>query len=757
MGMGAKRAYVLCVAAACLCVSPLLRGAEDFSSLLNQAVAAFQQQKNAEAISLLRKAQTLNPTSKEVGEYLDKVRDNELERTRTARTDLVAMLVKSKEGATDENRELAVVVQQILNMTSALDRALVRDQEEVKKVVAELVATKDRYDEWMATFEKAKNRYGWYLAPGLVALLDHQEPGERLMAFRALATLGRDAVIPLIVAIDSPSGRVRDQIAGILARIGEPLALSSLKYLAETDKDQVVKNAALAAIGRLPNAKDVTRPAWELLAADAVIFVRGANQLPRPQYGPYVWRLEEGVLVGQEVAEFQVRRMIADLLLVRAVKATKTPELAAVAAFASNRAAQVQLYADNLALAKQQGADEARVTLLQGQAAKIHELDQSVRMLGIENMAAALVRTLQEMTEFGGAPAPAIKLINEIREFSPTAGGNAKVVAALEAALGSLEQRVRFEASVALAALNPTLTPQTGKEAVNNLTLAIANPGVRVALLISPDQDVRAYFGGLLNEAGFMPVVVDSASRGLLEASSFPPKHVILVDRNIEDITVPAAINFVRATKGAAAVPIVVISPSAKEAESRDLYQKPDNKVQVIADQIKIEGLRTSVLDAIVKDAQDTRAEGEVYAQRGAEALLSWLTVRAPYDMQGAKTGLAASVQDVNRPEGVRVPVAACLGYLADKDAMKGLAVTAATKEGGPVPVRVACIRALGETIQRLGLDAEAVAKDVASFQDAMKACLADEDEKIRVETARTIGKVAASPAVSLSLDASGK
>jgi len=747
MAMGAVRACFLGAAAACLCASLTACGAEDdFSSLLTRAIAAFKQHNNAEAVRLLREAQTLSPEAQEVVKLLDEIREDELNRTWSVRRDLVEMLVKSKEDGTAEGRELTLVVRQILNVATELEKAFSRDQDEIKKAIAALLASKDDFNAWERDYQQAKYRHGWHLAPGLVALLDHQEPGERLMAFRALASLGRDAVIPLLAAIDSPSPRVREEIAGILARVGDPLAASSLKYMAETDRDAVVRATAAAAADRLTGERGAARPAWRMLLDDAQTFIHGANQLPRPQCGPYVWRMEGGLLVGEEVEPFQVRRVIADLLLVRAMKTGAKPEAPAEAWFVSNRAAQVQLYEENLALAKQQGADEARLTLLQGQTARIHELDQSVRRMGLEAMAAALVCALKDMAEFGGTPAPVVKLIDEIRAYSPAAGANAKVAAALEAALKAREQRVRFEASVALAALNPRVEEAQAKEIVTNFALAIAHPGVRVALVISPDEIVRTYFGGLLDEAGFMPIVVDRADRGLLEAVSFPPKHVIFLDRNLEDLGVSAVIGYIRKSRGVADAPVIVVSPGAKVAESRDLYQRDEQKVFVVAEDITASALRTTVLDPIVKEAQDTRAKGEEYAQKAAETLLAWIAARVPYDLGGAKRGLADTVEDPNRPEAVRVPAAACLGAIGDRSVLKALG--AAAKTGGSVPVRIASIRALGEIAMRLRLEESAVRADVADFDDLMKVCLADEEVGVRVEAARTLSKTAAPAAV---------
>ena len=178
-------------------------------------------------------------------------------------------------------------------------------------------------------------------------------------------------------------------------------------------------------------------------------------------------------------------------------------------------------------------------------------------------------------------------------------------------------------------------------------------------------------------------------------------------------------------------------------------------KVSVVADQIAADALRAAVLDPIWKDAQDTRTEGEMYARRAAEILLAWIAARVPYDLAGAKDGLASTVADPNRPEAVRIPAAGCLGAIGDRDVLKALGTAAAA--GGPVPVRIASIRALGEIVMRLGLDADAVHADVADFADTMKACLADEDAGVRVEAARTLGKTAVPAKVVLRLEAAGK
>ncbi len=757
MRLGAMRVRLLYLAIACLGLSSFMYCADDFGSLLDQAIAAGKQGKYAESAGLLRKAQTLNPDDQRVYEWLNKVYGDLPELVNTGRKELLQLAVRGEQLGTPEGLEVYRVANQILKRSSLVEKRYIRDPDTLKQVVERIFASKDDLTNYVKYLEAAKNKYGRYLVPEYVLRLGHQEPSERIAAFNALVDLGRDAVIPLLVALDLDEAQVRERIAAVLGRIGEPLAISSLRYLVETDPDRGVKTIAEKALERFGNRPESAAPAWRLLVNDGLRMIRGTAGLPRRQYGPHVWRVKDGKLVGEEVATFQVHRRNADVLLRRSAEAAAgAGELLPWAVLTANQAAQVWLYRENLALMKAGGGSEEAVAMLEGQAAEIEGLAQSVRRLGVKFMAGGLKFSLQELTTGGGSPAAVLELIAEIRDQGLGAGKEPAVVSVLADCLQSQSQFVRFEAAVALAALRPSLDTTVAQSVVSNLALAIAEPGARVGLVVSPDEDVRARFGALLDQAGFLAIAVDSVWRGLAEAGAFPPKHVVLFDSNLVELGVPAAIRYLRASTAGAEVPVVVMSTSGNESRDRGLYEKPEEKVQVVPDTVRIDELRTQVLDPIAKQGQDTRQAGEGRAAQAAERLLGLVQAQVswmPSNLGQVQKSLVTAVGDRNRPDSVRVPACGCVGALGAEKDLSTLTATVKEKEASSAAVRVAGLNAMGEILRRYGLTIRRAGQTAADLEEVLKACLEDEEKEIRVAAARAMGKAEWEPEAFLDVE----
>ena len=447
--------------------------------------------------------------------------------------------------------------------------------------------------------------------------------------------------------------------------------------------------------------------------------------------------------------------MNADVFLRRSVKAAaKTREVRPWAALASNRAAHVRLYRETLALMKKGEGKEEDIALLEGQAQEIERLAQSVRRLGVERMASGLLFSLNLLTA-GGSPASVLELINELRDLGFLVRENPTAVEALKSCLSVRNQLVRFEASSALALLRPPMDAQTAAEVIKNLSLTIADPGARVALIVSPDDDVRARFTALLDQNGFLPLAVESVWRGIAEASVFPPKHIIFLDSNLIELGVPETIEYLRATRGAAEVPIVVVSRARNEARDQNLYRKPENKVDVVADTISAADLRAKVLDPVVKQAQDTRAAGEVRAARAAESILGLLDAQVSYDLSPTRKSLVMAASDNNRPDTVRIPACGCLSHFGDEGVLKNLFQVAKDKERSSVAVRVAAIRAIGDIMGRSGFSLSEVKSSVSGdAEKILVGYLTDKEKALRVEAARTLGKAKWTPELFLDVEA---
>lgn len=743
MVMGAKRVNLLFVLTALLltnfffAVSPAYC-AEDFANVLEQAIKSFEGKKYAESIQLLHKAQTLNPTSQAVAEWLDRVIETDSQwAVETGREKLIDMFLKGEDLGTKEGKNLSAVVKQLLETTTKSAHEFTMDADAIKAAVDSLYAAKDVQD-WLKVMVTAQNKHGRYLVPALLTYLEKQEPQDRVFGQRALIRLGRDAVVPMIMALDHENPVVREQIARILGIIREPLAISSLKNLVDTDANDVVKKTAAQALTKFASVP--ADAGWRLLVADAMAFNKGFRRLPRPNYQPYIWMVKEGKLVGEKVMSFQVNRHIADTLLFRSTKAAPT-EMTAWTQFAINRAAYVNLYRSTLALMKKSGAEESAIAMLEGQAVRMEKLSLSISKISLDILADALKQELAVVDKAQGLPAGCLELIAQIRDAGQTAARNPNAIDALLMSLESKYRLIKFDAALALAMLKPALaTVDSGKKIVNNLASAIQFPGARVAMVVSPDDDVRVRFLGLLDEAGFMAIAADNALEGLKATTTFPAKHVILLDVNLKATSVTEYLQYLRNTKGGAEIPVVVLSGAPEK--DQDIYHKPDNKQQVAAVDIALKDLQDNVLNPIVEGLADNRAKGEEKAQAAAKAIIDLLNSKINYDMTNAKTSLANAVGDTNRPDAVRIPAAEALGYLGDMATLNVLSKVAAEKEGNATEVRVASIRAMGDIFSRLDIGLN---KD-GNLNGILNGCLADEDGVIRTEAARAIGKAKWTP-----------
>lgn len=119
-----------------------------------------------------------------------------------------------------------------------------------------------------------------------VAALEDSRLAVRVAAARALARCGREATVPLVMALQDPSALVVQKAVASLGHLADPAALSELLALAGRGNPREIRKEALWALGEIgdPNSLEVVR----LAAADEDASVRlvailALGQIPGPE------------------------------------------------------------------------------------------------------------------------------------------------------------------------------------------------------------------------------------------------------------------------------------------------------------------------------------------------------------------------------------------------------------------------------------------------------------------------------------------
>jgi HEAT repeat protein len=115
------------------------------------------------------------------------------------------------------------------------------------------------------TAVKRLENAGEYAIPFMIdAMADQSRRDELPNIIWALPQIGRDAIRPLVVALQTDNAAVRVEIVKALGEIGYPQSLGYLKYIVENDSSAEIRDAAAKSIEQIDPAQ-LAVPAAELL------------------------------------------------------------------------------------------------------------------------------------------------------------------------------------------------------------------------------------------------------------------------------------------------------------------------------------------------------------------------------------------------------------------------------------------------------------------------------------------------------------
>jgi len=166
----------------------------------------------------------------------------------------------------------------------------------------------------LAAEQRLKNA-GEYVIPYMLeALADESRKDEVANIADALGKIGRDAIRPLVSALQMDSAAVKGEIIRALGEIGYPQSLGYLKYVAENDRSEQLRGLAFETIEKIdPSAAKL--PAAQLLFSLAEGYYYHTESLaPAADYDfANIWFWEQGSqsLVRQEVDKAYFNELMA--------------------------------------------------------------------------------------------------------------------------------------------------------------------------------------------------------------------------------------------------------------------------------------------------------------------------------------------------------------------------------------------------------------------------------------------------------------
>ena len=564
---------------------------------------------------------------------------------------------------------------------------------------------------------------GPYVVPHALAIL--QDPGQKELApfvIRALVELGRPVVLPLLATLRTPKEDLRRTIVTILGDIGYPYALPALKAIVESPTStDTLKAAATGAILKIADERILAMPAKTLYLDMAEKYYYGKIVVADerlPTYDLFDWVEGTGLLYraapSRSVNEILSARACADALK------TDPGALEAVALWVS---ATMQMEAE-LADKTARQADPFLPD-------DMPSVDFFARAVGQQHLYKVLDRALQDRNT--PVAVRAAKALQDVaNEEFLTLYGQADVGSPLVAALTYPDQRVRFAAAFALAAIRPR-NPFTGAgSVVPVLSEALNLEAAKCILLVEPEADNRNRLQAALKEAGWNVAVATTGNQALATARALPRIDAVAVSSRTTSVSHADVVTLLRSDYATAMTPLLVLSwlddpVKASWLESQVPYLKaveptiPAEALAAVVDELK------QTAGSMVLDAEASRQ----ISLQAAQVLREIAVESRIYSARRARQSLLESL--AGRPDELVVAVLGALAEIADGEITRAMA-RVGTDETRSQDVRVAALEALAAAARTVGNELEA--RDIAALQ----ALAVNPDDRIRDAAGEALG-----------------
>jgi CheY-like chemotaxis protein len=533
---------------------------------------------------------------------------------------------------------------------------------------------------------------GPYVVPHALAIL--QDPGRKdLHPFvqRALTELGTPVVRPLVRALATPNANLKEMTIGILGDIGHPNALPALKAVVEhPDSTEGSKGAASNAIIKIADESMLQTPAKRLyldLANKYYYDKIPVADVHQPTTDVFDWVKDTGLLYRAAPSK-AVNEILASRACSDALKADPGA-LAAVALWVSS---VMQMEAE----LEGQKAREADPFLPDD----MPSVDFFARAVGQQHLYSVLDRALRdENTPVAVRACRALE--DTANEEFLNLYAESKAGSPLVLALTYPDQRVRFAAAFALAAIRPT-EPFTGAgKVIPTLSEALNLEAAKSILLVEPKDDNRNRLQAELKNEEWNVVTATTGNDAISKARAMPRVDAVVLSSKTQHVGHADVVSMLRSDYHTAMTPIVVLSwpddpVKASWLEQRVPYiQAVDHNIETAALLEQVTALKKEA-GSLVLDEEAARAT----SLEAAEVLKRIALSSRLYSAKRARQSLLDSLS--NRPDALVISVLGALAEIADAEITRAMGDVAVNAERSK-PVRVAALLNLARAARIVG------------------------------------------------------
>lgn len=649
-----------------------------------------------EGVKLLRLGQKQEALGKfQTALQSDPSNEDALRLYRSVSQDVWAMLLSEK-------GEIQQIAASILERARLERKQQSRDKEAIDALVATATAADSSYDDRRKAQLKLLSEHGEFAVPALVAKLGNaDDENGQVNAILALYEIGRQATLPLIAALHSEDGLVRQNCAAALAQIGDLRAAPAMARLAQFDEQENVRDIAR----RFLQKHKISQNAVDLFLTQARNYLK--QGITQGAWSDVVWTWNDGKLAAHDVPALVYPFELAKACAHEAVN------IDPLSGEARSLVAQADLGEAHLIESSLATGDEA-LKAIEPMAA---EFKLAALATGTGTLRAALNEALNN-----GLTDVAIGAVQALgRSENRDSIGQSSLLAALD----SSDKRISYAAALAVVeASGGSNMPADGK-VVDLLAQAVQEESMRQILLIGGSQEWGVAAKEASVQRGTAAVQETTAIGGIDAAFRNPNVDVVVINEVLGDKLPEQVIGNIKNDPRLQHVKILLVAKDVEAAKGR----YGDKVTDVIAGPLTGEnllGAANAALEGVPIEPRNARAE--MVAKHASEALLELAQSRA--GISGALTSLAAQL---NRADAIAIPAARALGLSGTEAQLDALMAT--VTGSGSNELKCAAAESIGSILNRSGNTPPAILEGLSAVLHG------DADVSVRTAVATALGR----------------